>query len=292
MSLVTRYSIALLFPLLLVAGCGNEGRKRQAQSPSDTLASRSPGTYRISLIPEESASIPDRGDTLRFRILDYREKTLTAYRIVDQKPIHLIVVRRDLGTFQHVYPVFEERTKKWIVPLTFESEGPHVLFADFYPDLPGAIPTVVRRDYFVGDTTYFHPLPWSKETLGRQQDDGLAVDVSVPTAPLEAGGEEQLRFAWTKLDGRPAPLDGYLGSFGCAVAFHAGSLTYLRVHPDTAASGPAKGVAAFSFHPDEPGGYRVFAEFRVAGAVHTVPVTLVVGEAGPANEKGAAHAGH
>jgi hypothetical protein len=289
MALVRRFSIVLI---LLITGCAGEGHDRRAGSSSDTTVSSSPGTYRISLIPQESQSIPDLGDTLRFRIVDGRDQTLTAYRIVHEKPIHLIVVRRDLGAFQHVHPVMEDVSKKWIVPLTFETEGPHVLFADFHPELPGAVPTVVRRDYFVGDTTHFQPIDWPKETRGRQPNDGLAVDVSIPTVPLQAGGEEKLRFAWVKQDGTPVGLEPYLGSFGHAVALERKVLAYQHAHPDSAASEPAQGVAVFALRFAQPDDYRVFAEFRVGGRLHTVPVTLHVGEAGPGNENAAAHAGH
>ncbi len=292
MSFIVRFSFALLIPTILTLACSKEGGDVTAQSPLDSLASPAPGPYRISLIPEESDQIPGRDHTLRFRIVDEQEKPLIAYRIVHEKPLHLIVARKDLGTFQHVHPEFEEATRKWIVPLTFETFGPHALFADFHPDLPGAAPIVVRRDYFVGDTTYFRPLSWSKETLGPQPVDGFTVDVSAPTAPLESGSAEQLRFAWTDDAGRPAALDPHLGSFGHVVALRAGSLAYQHVHPDSAASAPAQGVAVFVFHPAEPGVHRVFAQFRVGDTVHTVPVTLLVAETGPGGEVGTTHAGH
>jgi hypothetical protein len=85
-------------------------------------------------------------------------------------------------------------------------------------------------------------------------------------------------FATVTRDGAAVTdLEPHLGGFGHLVALRLRDLTLLRVRPDAQAPGPADrsgpGIAVTADAPSS-GTYRLYLEFRHAGAVHTATFTV------------------
>jgi hypothetical protein len=93
----------------------------------------------------------------------------------------------------------------------------------------------------------------------------------VPGAPSQV-------FATVTRDGAAVTdLEPYLGAFGHLVALRLSDLTLARVRPDAPRPAPAdRAGPGIAFTADVPssGIYRVYLEFRHAGAVHTATFTL------------------
>jgi hypothetical protein len=107
----------------------------------------------------------------------------------------------------------------------------------------------------------------------RASSDGFDVELERP-AVLEAGEEAQLTFRISR-HGRPVTgLEPYLGAFGHLVALHAPDLAYSHVHP--AGESRSDGAITFDAELHEPGRYRLFVQFQIAGRVHTVAFTQTV----------------
>lgn len=93
----------------------------------------------------------------------------------------------------------------------------------------------------------------------------------VPGAPSQV-------FATVTRDGAAVTdLEPHLGGFGHLVAVRLGDLALLGVRPDAPPPSPAdRSGPAVAFRTDPPRGgtYRVYLEFRHAGAVHTATFTV------------------
>jgi hypothetical protein len=92
--------------------------------------------------------------------------------------------------------------------------------------------------------------------------------VRLDSAGVKAGEGSDLRFTITR-DGEPVRTEPYLGAGGHLVALREGDLAFLHVHPDD------EGVGFAATFPTE-GRYRLFLQFKHAGAVQTVAFTQEV----------------
>jgi hypothetical protein len=189
---------------------------------------------------------------------------LTAYDVEHEKQLHLIAVRRDLAGYQHVHPVLGP-DGSWSVDLAL-TPGPWRLIADFTP--AGGDSLALGADLSVA---------------GRYRPDAPAVerrtasvdgyDVTL-TGDIAAGDAADLIVS-VQRDGRPVTdLEPYLGAYGHLVALREGDLAYLHVHP--VESGPGPDVPFVAEVPST-GGYRLFFDFRHAGAVRTAELAVGAG---------------
>src|SRR5436309_2134371 len=78
--------------------------------------------------------------------------------VVHTKPVHLIVVRKDLTGFQHVHPVFDSSSGTiTMTGLQFPAAGEYRLFVDLTP--AGAKNVVLTHDLTVGNAADYQPEP-------------------------------------------------------------------------------------------------------------------------------------
>jgi hypothetical protein len=240
-----------------------------ADQPATDVAGLTVTAGGWTLAPSTVDFVAGRAGAFRFRIHDERGRAATRFAVVHDKPMHLIVVRRDLTGYQHLHPTMAA-DGTWSVPLTLPEAGTWRAYADF---------TVVADD-------------------GRQSALTLGVDLTVPGGyaprPLPApttsvtvdgftvgyagtpvvGEPVPLRFRVTTASGTPAPLEPYLGAYGHLVALREGDLGYLHVHPQARRDGEP---VTFALTAPGPGRYRMFLDFRVGGVVRTAAFTVTVG---------------
>ena len=83
-------------------------------SPDGTLSSAMPiQSHRSYCIKSNSKDISFAANTpssYSFRIVDDQGNTTKDFEITHTKQMHVIVVRKDLGFFQHVHPAFDAAT--------------------------------------------------------------------------------------------------------------------------------------------------------------------------------------
>ncbi|WP_422751784.1 copper resistance protein CopC [Micromonospora sp. WMMD708] len=200
----------------------------------------------------------------RFRIVGADGKAATRFAVVHDKPLHLVVVGRDLSGYQHLHPTMAA-DGTWSVPLTLTRPGGYRIYADF--SVTGAdgttVPLVLGVDHQVPGAHTPVPLPpaASQSTAG-------PFTVTMGGTPT-VGVTVPLSF---RLDGvDPARLQRYLGAYGHLVVVREGDLGYVHVHPDQEL---VDGTVRFWLTAPSAGRYRAFFDFQVDGTVHTAQYTL------------------
>ncbi|GAA4437601.1 hypothetical protein [Phytohabitans houttuyneae] len=216
-----------------------------------------------TLVPETTAFTAGRPGELAFRIVDGGQRAVTDFAVVHDKPLHLIVVRRDLTGYQHLHPTMAA-DGRWSVPLTLREPGIWRAYADFTANAPAEQAAVtlgadltVRGDY----APRALPEPATEAAV-----DGFTV--SYQGTPKTAA-VQPLLFTVAPA----ATLERYLGAYGHLVVVREGDLGYVHVHPEPELSG---GAVKFWLAAPSPGRYRMYFDFQVAGKVHTAEFTMRV----------------
>lgn len=245
------------------------------------------GTFDLKLATQPSA--PKAGERARL-VLDPRSGDGTRVErlaVVHEKPLHLIVVSRDLSYFAHEHP--ERQTDgTYALDFTFPAAGPYVLFGDFTPE--GATGQVVRMPLEVAGAA-----PPSKPLVA--DDRGApkrfgAYEVALAPATITAGAETMLAFTITRAGAPISDLRPYLGALGHCVVIDESATEFLHSHPLEAAGGSASLVQFHTVFP-AAGKYKVWGQFDVGGEMLVADFVLDIGAPGGAAAPVAdPHAGH
>ncbi len=206
----------------------------------------------------------------RFAVTGPDGEPVTDTEVVHEKPLHLVVVRRDVSAYQHVHPTLGP-DGWWTVPLDLPAAGTYRVFADVEP--VGGPDLVLGADVQVAGR--FAPVALPAPSTSTSVD-GFDVTVSAD-APVP--GEETTLTFTVHRDGVPVDdLEPYLGSYGHLVSLRTGDLAYLHTHPTTSAEAGEDGGPEIAFGTTFPseGAYRLFLDFSSGGSVHTAQLTLDV----------------
>ncbi len=220
-----------------------------------------------TLQPVQRSQPADARVDYQFRIVGADRKAATRFAIVHDKALHLIVVGRDLGGYQHLHPTMAS-DGTWTVPLTLDRAGGYRIYADFsVTTADGAqLPLVLGVDHHVPGAFTPAELPPAlpQATAGpfeARMDGTPTVGVSAP-----------LVFRVTRTGGPgPVQLERYLGAYGHLVVVREGDLGYVHVHPEPEL---IDGAVKFWLTAPSTGRYRAFLDFQVDGKVHTAEYTI------------------
>ncbi|WP_436500427.1 hypothetical protein [Actinokineospora sp. HUAS TT18] len=265
------------------------GHGAAESAPSDLPKGLTSSSGGFTFTPTRATLPLGSAQPFSFRITKPGGEALTAFDIAHEKPLHLIVVRRDTSGFQHVHPTMAA-DGTWTVPLNLQRAGGYRAFADFAPT--GADPLTLGVDLTVpGDSA---PVEFPESRVATV--DGYEVRLA---GDLVAGSSSKVTLSVTK-DGKPVDdLQPYLGSYGHLVALRGGDLAYLHVHPEgTPGDGktrPGPDVVFFAEVPSA-GVYRLFLDFQHHGVVRTAEFTLSTNgttpTAAPSTSASPGHGGH
>ena len=231
---------------------GGGGDHGASTATHTAIAPSSPvsGAYTFAVDPYTSGG-------LSFRITGADGRVVTRFETLHEKPLHLIVVRRDLSGFQHVHPVMDA-TGTWQVPLALTDGGPWQAYADF--TATGGPATVLAAALTVPGEHRTEPLPAPATT---SVVDGYTVRLDP---------HDGVTFR-VELDGRPVTdLQPYLGAAGHLVAIAQQDLAYLHVHPKAPATGGPD--VGFAVEGAAAGTHRLYFQFQHRGVVHTAEFTV------------------
>lgn len=225
------------------------------------------------LVPEQLPA--ERGDKVpvAFRITGPDGKAVTDYRVNQTKRLHLLVLRDDMHTFQHVHPELDGDI--WSTTVDVPDGGLYRIFAEFVPDIGDNPHPVMLGVRFIipGDTTFVElPAPKAKVKTGGYtvtRPDGLAKPLMEQTSTL--------RFTVTGADGEPAELEEYLGSYAHISAFNAMTMAASHLHPQQKPGTPLDdGELTVHARFEQRGEHRVFVQFQAGGKVHVAAFTVFV----------------
>jgi hypothetical protein len=206
---------------------------------------------RLELLRSRSPAGASR--PLALRIVDARGEPVRRFDVAHEKRLHLIVVRRDLATFEHLHPRMDDGGV-WRTAVDLRRPGSYRVFADV--TVGGRKRTLGTDLHVAGD---FRPRRLPAATSVATDDHGLDVR-------LRRTGD---RVAFDVLrDGRVvnAELETYLGAKGHLVTLRAADLAYLHAHPENDA-------LAFEARVPSPGTFRHHVQFQLDGVVHTAAFT-------------------
>lgn len=216
-----------------------------------------------TLVPEATTFTAGREGELAFRIVDSGQRAVTDFEVVHDKPLHLIVVRRDLTGYQHLHPTMAP-DGRWSVPLTLREPGVWRAYADFTANAPtGQTAVTLGADLTVRGDYAPRALP---EPATQATVDGFTV--SYQGTP-KTSAVQPLLFTVAPA----ATLERYLGAYGHLVVVREGDLAYVHVHPEAEL---VDGAVKFWLAAPSPGRYRAYFDFQVAGKVHTAEFTMRV----------------
>ncbi|MBN8869488.1 MAG: hypothetical protein J0H66_06365 [Solirubrobacterales bacterium] len=217
------------------------------------------GGYRLVTV-----SAPQRAGEngeLSFRILDPSGDPLTRYETSHEKQLHLITVRSDGSSFEHVHPELNQETGTWSIPWSWPEGGSYRLYADFVPaDSPSVGDLVLGQGLEVAGR--FEPVA---KPLSRT--DSVAGFEATLSGELKAGSTSHLTARIMRGGKQVTDLEPYLGAAGHLVALREGDLGYLHVHAE-------EGELDFQAEVPTPGRYLMYLDFKVDGRVHTAEFVL------------------
>lgn len=271
------------------AGHGQEHGSGAALPSTDAPGGLAASAGGYTLEPGATSFAPGMPQEFRFHITGPDGETVRRFDVEHDKRMHLIVVRRDTASFQHVHPVMDV-DGTWRIPLTLPDAGSYRAFADFVP-VGGQAQTLGTDLAVAGQFT-----PVEHRFSRTAAIDGYEVELDGQLIP---GRSSKLTLSVSK-DGRPVTdLQPYLAAYGHLVALREGDLAYLHVHPDgEPGDGHTRPGPQIVFYAEVPsaGDYRMFLDFQHAGTVRTAAFTVAAWtmptEPQPSAPAGGEHGGH
>lgn len=210
----------------------------------------------VTLVPRSTTITPGRPTRLSFRLEDDAGLTVRDLDIVHERPLHLIVVRRDLSGFQHLHP---ERAPDggWATLLLLDAPGSYRAFADFEVD-------GVRRTLGVDLDA-----PGLVEPAPRLEPSTDARVGPYAVSLRRSGALLGFRF---ERDGTAVLPEPYLGARGHLVVLREGDLAFVHAHPEPGAT-VADGTSYEAELPSA-GTFAAFLQFVHDGVLRTVRFTI------------------
>lgn len=200
----------------------------------------------------------------RFTIFTVDGKPVTDFAHDDGRRMSLIVVRRDMSSYQHLYPIMAS-DGTWSVPLMLNEPGSYRAFVEF---LPGTTTAPVTLGMDLDVPGLFEPGPISKVSTV----DEVGGYTVIWTGNLIAGSVSRMWMHVMRDDMPVTDLDPYQDNAGRLVILREGDLAYLQVRP---VPGPHRETAiAFEAEAPTAGYYRMFLEFQHHGQVRTAEFTV------------------
>lgn len=233
-----------------------------------------------AFVPVPAAPTAGQDTELTIAVQDDKGNPIRDFSIEHEKKMHLIVVRDDLSTFDHLHPE-QQSDGSFDVTVRFPYGGNYKLYADYVPQ--GGKPTTKTELIQVGG-----PAPEHEKRENRDKPSPLKADAELtktvsgkqvtlafdkqPTAGQQVHLTYLIRDAAT---GQPIrDLQPYLGAAGHVVIISEGAEEYLHVHPmDESSTGPE---AMFMTTFPHAGLYKIWGQFQHGGEVITVPFVVDV----------------
>jgi hypothetical protein len=201
----------------------------------------------------------------RFTVFTADGKPVTDFARYQDRRMNLVVVRRDMSGYQHLFPIMAP-DGTWSVSLRLDRPGTYRAFAEFLPGSATA-PVILGVDLDVPGLVEPGPIP--KISSIAEVDDYSVIG----TGDLIAGSVSQLWMHVIRDDLPVTDLDTYLGNAGRLVILREGDLAYLHVRP---IAGPRQDTTiGFEIEAPSAGYYRMFMEFQHHGQVRTAEFTVL-----------------
>lgn len=197
---------------------------------------------------------------------------------VHEEKIHVIIVSKDLGWYDHIHPDYQS-DGSYTITETFPAGGEYIIFADYHPT--GGGNQVERKTLTVSGT------PKQAETFTSQvlstQTDGYVVTLKPSADKFLTNNMNHLGVEVTQNGNPVTNFESIMGAKGHLVIISGDGQKYLHVHPDE-----VEGKLDLHTQFEQPGIYRAYFQFQTNGKLHTSYFTIDVKE-GKSGELGDGH---
>lgn len=202
---------------------------------------------------------------------------------VHEMKMHLLVVSEDLSWFDHIHPE-EQQDGSYRVKEIFPAAGNYLLFTDYKPK--GLTAEVAMKKLKVtgnAETSSFRLNPKAVSTTA-----GYTVTL-INANDLKTNQTQDLQFSVEKNGKKLKENDfqNYLGATAHIVMIGAKDKDFLHIHPVSDKRFPIYAQTNIK----KAGIYRMWAQFKIDGQVHTVDFTVNVAEGEQSDGEGK-HQGH
>lgn len=196
-------------------------------------------------------------DLITISILN-EDGNLPELAVTHEKLMHLLLISNDLETFIHLHP---EQTEEGTFVIEHSlKHTDYQVFVDIKPinEVYVIEPIAIDHNHDVHQHSILEP----NDLLISEADD---ITVELTHEPTIAGQAVSLSFELKNAIPEP-----YLGALGHVVIVDEHLSTFIHVHPESTDD------TIFEAHFEEPGMYKLWAEFKVDGEVRIFPFILEV----------------
>ncbi len=223
---------------VFLAACSNVATSRTSENSNAAVTTNSATTEGATTNVERAFKMDFKSEpgtiqagtpaTLSFTVKDQQGGVIKDLQIVHEKPMHLLVVSKDLAEFYHIHPE-QSADGSYRVSHVFPNGGDYKLYADFTPK--DAVQVVERIDVKVAGTERAK-VALQPDASFEKSVEGLKV-VMKPSAEIKAGQELTLDFqAFDASSGKPATdLQNYLGELAHFVIISEDMKDFVHAHP-------------------------------------------------------------
>ncbi|MBW4564700.1 MAG: hypothetical protein KME32_26975 [Mojavia pulchra JT2-VF2] len=247
-------------------GHNSHGEHEGHLKPHTEHSNNSKTTTQAKLIADKKIT-PNQPVNFEIEIQDSGGKSVSNFDNFQEKLMHLIVVRDDLQTFDHLHPNYKNNGR-FEVSTSFPSSGNYTLFSDYKPSgqqeqvsllkvmIPGQVPQPIEAQQF--NTTKILP--------------NTKVNLKFSEPNLKAGKEVNLIFDLqdTAKNQPIQDLQPYLGEQGhLVIVKNSSPLTrpdYIHAH---ALKNSPTGQINFMTSFPKPGKYKLWVQFNRNGKINT-----------------------
>lgn len=191
--------------------------------------------YHLDFTNDFSKVIAGTPVTLTFSVQDQQGNILKNFQLEHTKLLHFIVIRKDLQEFQHIHPDLNPTTGEFSITMTFPTDGPYRLFADFAPlgapmEMDGMVSTtVIYQDVSIGNVANYTPQAVTPDTQTTKSFEGLDITFTFPQQ-ITANTATNFSLHITK-NGKPiTDLQDYLGAASHVIILGENTLSYMHIH--------------------------------------------------------------
>lgn len=187
---------------------------------------------------------------------------------VHDHKIHVIVVSKDLGWYQHIHPEYQA-DGSYTIQQTFPWGGEYIVFSDFQPTGEG---NQVHRSEIVVNGNSKSKEVFSVESL-TDETNGYTVTLKSEGGKFLTNNLNHLGVDITEGGKEVTDLEPVMGALGHMVIISADGQNYLHVHPEV-----VDGKLDLHTQFEKTGFHRAFFQFQTNGKLHTSYFTLDVKE--------------
>lgn len=201
------------------------------------------------------------------------------FDLAHERPMHLFVVRQDLGTFAHEHPA-PTGPGAFRLSYAFPSGGTYRVFAEVAPKNAGS--QILSGEIKVGGIAgepYRVAVAFASDAGLKRTVEGVEVEWSVP-GPLPVQKTFVLEGRLRDASGGVLALEPWLGSLGHLMMIHQDGQTFVHCHPDEREPAAAKGpvlTIPFLVRFPKPGLYRGWGQFQRGGRLLTADFVVRAG---------------